>query len=504
MTSQHNMPVTYLERLRTELMNMKTFLRTCIAISMTCLSMSAIANPCDGGIGGTGIMLESGGIGGTGINNESGGIGGTGIISNTQQGIGGTGAQAESGIGGTGIVGVITGFGSVCVNGLEIHYFSDTPVDLDGKKISSQELSIGHVVSIRASGKDQSLVANEIHAYHQVSGPITAINAAGKKLKVMGQVVSANAAQLKGAQIGQWVNVSGLRKADGSVVASRIDAAKGQMIAQTVGNLSHQNGKAYLAGTKIVGLTETTGNINSDTRLTGIWDGNALHVKEVKLGPVSELLQKVEAFHLQGLASGNIANGHLQLSGQQIKVTGGTKISSNSANAGLSGKAIIMRGQVKDGKPTAQSIDLQPIKTELKMQHDPTPTQVRPKISGESAEKRSATSGRNQKQMVVDTKVTADKVKRDEKVDKSESLEKSKKVEKAEKVERAEKIERTEKLEHVEKIERVEKVELPEKIERVEKVERVELPEKIEKTDRVERAERTERPERTERAERHD
>ena len=119
---------------------MKIFIRNCLAILISGLSLVAMANPCDdGGIGGTGIV-SSRGIGGTGMllnssNVESGGIGGTGI---TQKGIGGTGKaqggiggtgvintppEAQSGIGGTGIVGVITGFGSICVNYLILHIF---------------------------------------------------------------------------------------------------------------------------------------------------------------------------------------------------------------------------------------------------------------------------------------------------------------------------------------------------------------------------------------------
>lgn len=224
---------------------MNTLMRAYLAILFTSLSLTAIANPCDdGGIGGTGIALSRG-IGGTGIIAESsGGLGGTGIsgndiastdagiggtgISNVQKGIGGTGMQAQAGIGGTGIVGVITGFGSICVNGLEIHYYNDTPVDLNGMQISSQSLAIGQVVAVRATGNEQSLVADEIHAYHQITGPVTAVDIAGNSMKVMGQTVAASATQLKGIQIGQWVEVSGLRNADGGVVASRIDQTSQQ------------------------------------------------------------------------------------------------------------------------------------------------------------------------------------------------------------------------------------------------------------------------------------
>src|SRR6185369_3233583 len=96
---------------------------------------SAVNQASAPGLGGTGVA--SGGIGGTGI--RTGGIGGTGI--------------SNGGIGGTGIVGVITGFASICVNGVEVHYGADTPVLADGRQAQAGDLAVGQVVAVSASGK---------------------------------------------------------------------------------------------------------------------------------------------------------------------------------------------------------------------------------------------------------------------------------------------------------------------------------------------------------------
>ncbi len=100
-------------------------------------STASLINPTtiNGGMGGTG-MPENGGMGGTGITEEHSGFGGTGAPV-AQKGLGGTGSPvAEKGMGGTGIsvaennllpadeggiaiVGVITGFASICVDGVE-------------------------------------------------------------------------------------------------------------------------------------------------------------------------------------------------------------------------------------------------------------------------------------------------------------------------------------------------------------------------------------------------
>ena len=100
--------------------NMRAFIRCCFVAFITSLSLSTIANPsCDnGGIGGTGIAAESS------SDEET-------IITGIQEGIGGTGIQTQYGIGGTGIVSAISDFDSICLNGLEVHYWTTpTPADV--------------------------------------------------------------------------------------------------------------------------------------------------------------------------------------------------------------------------------------------------------------------------------------------------------------------------------------------------------------------------------------
>lgn len=483
--------ITRISNASTGLVDMKTYIRSCLVLLMTSLPLLAIANPCDdGGIGGTGIALSQG-IGGTGITARSGGLGGTGItttqkgiggtgITNTQKGIGGTGVQAksgiggtgiqaQSGIGGTGIVGMITGFGSICVNGLEVHYFSNTPVDLDGKQISSQSLAIGQFVAVKATGNEQSLIADEIHAYHQITGPITAVDTASGTLKVMGQTVIANGVELNGMQIGNWVEVSGLRKDDGSVVASRIDLTTSQKNVQLVGNLTRRGNNLYLGNTKIEGLPKTAGTTNTDTRLTGVWNGNSLYVKDMTLGPVSELLEKVELFYLQGLASSNPTNGQLKLAGQHVLVTGQTQVISNDSSKNLAGRAVIVRGQMKDGKPTAETIELKQIKPDFKKQHDSQQEAAHTKTSNETGEKTSSKESREHDSIRSETK---------------NGMTKFEKSEKHEKIDKIEKIDIPEKIEKIDKIERID---IPEKIEKIDKIERIDIPAKLERLETLEK-----------------
>lgn len=353
---------------------MKSFLRLSFFIGFIALSSVVSANPCDdGGIGGTGIQERSSGIDGTGSAFKNGGIGGTGSAiekggiggsgDKVKDGIGGTGiSNKEEGIGGTGILGVITGFGSICVNRLEVHYSKETPVKMDGQKISSTALEIGQVVAVKATGNERSLTAKEIHVYHQVSGPISEFNPARGQLKVMNQTVFVNSTRLKGLQVGQWVKVSGLRKANGSVLATRIDHTAEKKVAQTVGNLRQQGKNHFIGGTKIEGLTDARNLAKKDVRLTGTWDGRAFRVRDIKPGPVSDLIRKVEVFHIQGITSGRIVKGHLKVDGLNVAVTGQTKVIGKRTINGSDLESVIVRGQIKEGKPTAGSVEKQPTK----------------------------------------------------------------------------------------------------------------------------------------------
>ena len=162
------------------------------------------ATLADRGIGGTGAptAFADKGIGGTGIS-------GNGIEqANTQK---------------TGVLGVITGFASICVGGEEVAYAPTTPVSVDGQPATPADLRAGQVAAIQATGP--GLQAQQVLIRHEVIGPVQSTSPPGL-LIVAGQRVSLTPATL-GQQppVGAWVAVSGFRGADGTIAATRIDPA---------------------------------------------------------------------------------------------------------------------------------------------------------------------------------------------------------------------------------------------------------------------------------------
>ncbi len=145
------------------------------------------------------------------------GIGGTGIADD--RGIGGTGVVADRGIGGTGIVGVITGFASICLAGQEVPTPPDLPVTIDGRPGTLAALRVGQVAVVQAGGARP--VATSLALRHEVSGPFEGVEADGA-LRVAGQrVLPPKDTPLPSS--GAWVLVSGFRRSDGTVVATRLD-----------------------------------------------------------------------------------------------------------------------------------------------------------------------------------------------------------------------------------------------------------------------------------------
>lgn len=160
---------------------------------------------------------------------DPGGIGGTGVDGG---GIGGTGQRAEAEVG---VLGVVTAFASICVNGIEIHYDANTPVSLNGEPASAGALGIGQVVAVRAVGAGTQARAQSIDIVDAAAGPITAVESTGTLLQVNKQRVridpstvlgaGLSRAQLASAQVGDSLRVSGLRGADGTIVATRVEPA---------------------------------------------------------------------------------------------------------------------------------------------------------------------------------------------------------------------------------------------------------------------------------------
>jgi len=221
------------------------------------------------------LMLAAAGCGPT-PNRDGGvadrGIGGTGV-SVSDRGIGGTG------ISGTGIVGTVTAFGSIWVNGLRVDLPSTTQLRIEGHPAQPADVRIGQTVAMTAvPGGPTGLSAQRLEVRFAVAGPVERTTA-GSTL-VLGQRIDlADAEGTTALTPGRWVAISGLRRPDGVIDASRVDPwepARGWILRGRLDSVTPKTlTVAGLTLSRGRSLTGTLPAVGSTVRVAGKPDPNA-------------------------------------------------------------------------------------------------------------------------------------------------------------------------------------------------------------------------------------
>ncbi|MEM6623634.1 MAG: DUF5666 domain-containing protein [Pseudomonadota bacterium] len=128
----------------------------------------------------------------------------------------------QGGIGGTGIVGTLTDFGSVIVNGLRVELDGGTQLTGAFGSVSETALALGQSLTIEAATDQDRLVARRIHLTHPVIGRVTGGGRSDGVAFVEGVRVRPEPGMLGSLNAGKRVAVSGVWQG-GEVVASRVD-----------------------------------------------------------------------------------------------------------------------------------------------------------------------------------------------------------------------------------------------------------------------------------------
>ncbi len=285
------------------------------------------------GIGGTGtpaLLNNNSGIGGTGsplTKTNGSGIGGTGAIANSS-GIGGTGQKADKQA--SIIIGTITGFGSICVNGIEIHYTPSTPVHANGEASNVGQLALGQVVSANVSGTGNEVYAKDINVINIVAGPVTDINPQLQQLTVLGQKVylsgktylPQDTIKLTNIQKGSFIRISGLRQADGGIVASRIAHSNSTNNVQITGIAKHITAKGFT----VQGISISTPNQPSikegqEVTVRGLVEAEKIIAQQI----TTSKLTSGQTFNIEGLVHFNKQQDHIKIGQVEIPVSGQLK-----------------------------------------------------------------------------------------------------------------------------------------------------------------------------------
>lgn len=279
-------------------------LRSCwlglIAFMAIAAKAQSEANPCEGAPQLTQPILSS--------QRGEDGIGGTGFAPSVPSiPLVKRSGDGEEGIGGTGIVGTITGFGSICVNGLEIHYDNQTPTSENGSPSNAQQLALGQTVSVLTKPLANGFLAKEIRVLYEANGPIESINTQPNQLVVLGQTIQLPSTASGGMTTfkrGEVVAVSGSRLPDGTIMAWRIESRKEREQVSLIGVATVISPNLFKVGTQQVKLADGSQPINAtkDIMVKGTLRDGILHAESIIENPRVSFRAPVDRLFIDGFA----------------------------------------------------------------------------------------------------------------------------------------------------------------------------------------------------------
>jgi hypothetical protein len=387
------------------------------------------------------------------------------------------------------------------VAGVEVHYADVTPVKIDGMPARVQDLAVGQVVAVVASGTGDSLQAVSVDVVHAVTGPVAEVDASGAVVAgrrfALGARDLALAAQAR-AQ-GAALKVSALPGPDGSLQVTRLDLAPGDEPARLTGVVTRVGPDQVEVDGQRVSLSRALARslrVDQQVALSGRWRDGRLRVETVAEAPTQTVLTRAARAVVEGFVSDGSA-ARVRAGGREFRLPSDNASRSDRVRELRRGERVVVTAESDGKRWRVLRVDVTRARDERERESgrspidadpgDGPPSGPREGRGGETDRKGDPARERRKESVLADSPVT----RRDG--DDLEEIARTRESGRAEKPGDAEKaagrvgIDRTD---------RPEAAPRPERLERPERIERLERPERIE---RLERLERPERPERLER-----
>jgi len=288
-------------------------------------------------------------------------------------------AGPSGGISGSGnSVGKISGFGSVIVNGRRFDT-AGAMIIVDGSSSTQSELRVGQVVVVTADF--DNLKASRVEYLAQIKGPVQALTVVDATLgtatlTVLGQSVATDAAtNFEGARldpasanalaVGDLVEVSGIRDANGVLVASYLEVKPEFAEYQVVGRATDVTATTFRIGALTVdyaatGATPRSGNTVEVKGLAADFNGGANSLVASKVEVVGGLpLSPGAAVEIEGYVTRFVSPSDFDVNGVRTTTNASTTYEHGGvANLGLNAK-IEVEGRVNtSGAVLADRIEI--------------------------------------------------------------------------------------------------------------------------------------------------
>ena len=254
-------------------------------------------------------------------------------------------------------VGTITGFGSIIVNG--VHYSLDAAeVRVDGARAAEADLALGQVVTIagsRLSGSER-VDADVVTFTSNVQAPVTAVDAASGRFRLLGQTVQTHAGtvfDLAGRTpavvslvVGESVRVSGFVAADGTLTAARVEqrsAVSELRVAGTVARLDRAAARfdinaltvSYAAAVVVEGFPGGQPSDGDEVVVTGraISPSGDLLATTLERRAGAAGLREGDEFEVEGLITRFVSPQDFDVANVRVTTTSATQYEHGSASA---------------------------------------------------------------------------------------------------------------------------------------------------------------------------
>lgn len=288
------------------------------------------------------------------------GIGGMGLAGD-DDGIGGMGRAGRPSDYGIAVYGTITGFGSVCVNGLRIELPESLREGGIDESLASSVLAIGHVVSIDARVAEGTWVAEAIDRRPALSGSLDRVADDGGSAEVLGVRIDLGAIggadALAGIEPGESVVVYGLRGADRTLQAARVERG-GRELHNRVWGIAKISGEGTTVGG--VEVAFATGGIPREgdrVVVSGDWSADTGRLERARWNRTSALLPDHPSISAEVVVERTPSGAVLLLDGQVLAIDG----LAIDVEAFATGERIWLKGRrLPDGSIEIQRLDRQP------------------------------------------------------------------------------------------------------------------------------------------------
>lgn len=291
----------------------------------------------------------------------------------------GSGGGTTSGTGTQGVsVGVITGFGSVFVNGVEFRT-TGAGILIDDNPGQESDLRIGMKVRVTGSFDpgSSSGIASRIEFNDDLEGPVASIDVLNQRLVVLGQTVVVdaqtifdNVTDLAGLAPGEVVEVSGFRDDAGAIRASRIERRtqqaaefelKGTLASLIVAQQRFSIGAQTVSYTSAQFRDLSPGGLANGqvVEVKGTLDGSGVLIASQVSLEDGVLAAEGQRLEVEGIVNTVSSGNRFTVNGQVVQTGSATIFEQGSAADIVAGLKVEAEGTLSNGVLVASKVAIQ-------------------------------------------------------------------------------------------------------------------------------------------------